>query len=73
VVLLRDTDEELASATAARLRTAIEGDVSLMDTAGVVLRVSASAGIALHQPGGTPQELLAAADAAMYDVKHRGA
>ncbi len=73
VVLLRDTDEELALGTAARLRTAIEGDVSLMDTAGVVLRISASAGIALHRPGGTPQELLAAADAAMYDVKHRGA
>lgn len=70
VVLLRDTDEEHAGRTAERLRTAVAGDVSLVDTAGIVLRVSASAGVALHQPGGTAQALLAAADAAMYAVKH---
>ncbi len=71
VVLLRDTDDEHARRTAERLRAAVAGAVSLAGTSGVVLQVSASVGVALLEPGGSPQGLLAAADAAMYAVKQR--
>jgi len=70
VVLLRDTDEEQAHSAADRLCAAVAGIVSLRGA--VVVQVTASAGVALHQPGGTPQALLAAADAAMYAIKHAG-
>ena len=71
VVLLRDTDDDHALVTAERLCTAVSGDLALASAPGAVVRVTASAGVALHRAGSPPRDLLAAADAAMYAAKSR--
>jgi diguanylate cyclase (GGDEF)-like protein len=72
VVVLPETDDEGARATAERIRTAIREHVFLADW-GQHARLSASLGVSLFPGDGTsPQELMQKADQAMYSVKETG-
>lgn len=71
-VVLPDTDETGARAVAARVRDRIAGHVFLTSI-GLTVRLTASIGVATHvDPQASADELLAAADAAMYWVKGHG-
>ena len=71
-VVLPDTDEAGACAVAARVRDRIAGHVFLASI-GLSVRLTASIGVATHvDPNASADELLAAADAAMYWVKGHG-
>jgi diguanylate cyclase (GGDEF)-like protein/PAS domain S-box-containing protein len=73
VVICEDTDHESATAIAERLRSAINAP---LDGVAREFPISASIGIALYQPGtsaeATTDELIRAADAAMYESKQAG-
>jgi PAS domain S-box-containing protein len=72
VVLLPEADEEDAQATAERLATAVRDSTLTID--GHAVRLEISIGVAFFDEYGRPgeQDLLAAADRAMYLVKARG-
>jgi diguanylate cyclase (GGDEF)-like protein len=71
-VVLPDTDEPGARAVAARIRDRVAGHVFLTSI-GLSVRLTASVGVATHaDPSASADELLAAADAAMYWVKGHG-
>ena len=71
-VVLPDTDEAGACAVAARVRDRIAGHTFLASI-GLSVRLTASVGVATHvDPSASADELLAAADAAMYWVKGHG-
>ena len=71
-VVLPDTDEAGAKAVAARVRDRVAGHVFLTSI-GLAVRLTASVGVATHaNPSASADELLAAADAAMYWVKGHG-
>lgn len=71
-VVLPDTDEAGAKAVAARVRDRVAGHVFLTSL-GLTVRLTASIGVATHsEPKASADELLAAADAAMYWVKGHG-
>ena len=71
-VVLPDTDETGARAVAARVRDRIAGH-AFLTSIGLSVRLTASIGIATHvDPSASADELLAAADAAMYWVKGHG-
>lgn len=71
-VVLPDTDEAGARAVAARVRDRVAGHVFLTSV-GLTVRLTASIGVATHlDPSASADELLAAADAAMYWVKGHG-
>jgi diguanylate cyclase (GGDEF)-like protein len=66
IVLLPDTDLDDATAAAERIRTAIADSMT-------TTRVTLSAGVALFpEHGRTADDLIQAADAAMYEAKRRG-
>ncbi|WP_028634029.1 sensor domain-containing diguanylate cyclase [Pseudomonas parafulva] len=73
-LLLPDTDSQGAQALVRELQQALRGQ--MLEHAGSPLgRVSFSAGIAvadLSQQALTPQQLLGAADLALYEAKHQG-
>jgi diguanylate cyclase (GGDEF)-like protein len=72
VVVLPETDSAGAVAAAEKIRWAISARPIVFETGGR-LRVSASIGAAQLQPeSGTPEQLIAAADSALYDAKERG-
>ncbi|NAZ78275.1 diguanylate cyclase, partial [Kineococcus sp. T13] len=73
-VLLTAADEQEATAVGQRVVAVLGEPVRF---SGVVARVGASVGVALHEPGGAPEEgsgdaLVRAADAAMYAAKAAG-
>ncbi|HUF23562.1 MAG TPA: GGDEF domain-containing protein [Vicinamibacterales bacterium] len=71
-VVLPDTDASGARAVAARIRDRVAGHVFLTSI-GLSVRLTASIGVATHtEPSASADELLAAADAAMYWVKGHG-
>ena len=71
-LVLPDTGPEGALAVAQRVRVRIAGQPFLADE-GIGYRLTASVGVAtLPEAAVTPEELLSAADAAMYRVKARG-
>lgn len=71
-VVLPETDDAGARAVAARIRDRIAGHVFLTSI-GLAVRLTASIGVATHvDPAASADELLAAADAAMYWVKGHG-
>ena len=71
-VVLPDTDAAGARAVAARVRDRVAGHVFLTSV-GLTVRLTASIGIATHaDPSASADELLAAADTAMYWVKAHG-
>lgn len=72
VVLLPDTDESMAHSFRARLNAALaQIDVAAICGQPTSLRVSASVGMARHQPGQSLDELLREADRLMYAAKPR--
>jgi diguanylate cyclase (GGDEF)-like protein len=72
-VALPQTDLEGAYNLAERVRERVEAlEITRLDGGGV-LKVTASLGVAaLPDSAGTKQELIAAADAALYEAKHGG-
>lgn len=71
-VVLPDTDEAGARAVGARVRDRVAGHVFLTSL-GLTVRLTASVGVATHtDASASADELLAAADAAMYWVKGHG-
>ena len=71
-VVLPDTDEAGAKAVASRIRDRVAGHVFLTSV-GLTVRLTASIGVATYtDPSASADELLAAADAAMYWVKGHG-
>ena len=72
VLLPAPTTEDEASAAASRL-VHVVGEAVALDSVGQMVRVSASLGVALSGAGREdPEQLLAAADAAMYHAKRTG-
>jgi diguanylate cyclase (GGDEF)-like protein len=71
-IVLTDADREGAMLVAQRVREKVAG-APFLSAAGINFVLTASVGAATLPPeGGTPEALLAAADAAMYRVKGRG-
>jgi diguanylate cyclase (GGDEF)-like protein len=71
-VVLPDTGPDGAMLVARRVRERVANHPFLADD-GINYRLTASVGVAILSAGiGTPEELLAAADTAMYRVKGRG-
>jgi diguanylate cyclase (GGDEF)-like protein len=69
-IILLASDMEEAGAQADRLKKWVCGDYTLQEQAGArKVRVDASIGLAEHRPGETMKDLLARADAAMYEHK----
>lgn len=72
-ILLPDTDASGAERMAELLWGAVRGErFDLGD--GIEVRITASVGVATRHPrhGGSPEELIAAADRALYQAKHTG-
>lgn len=73
VVVMPDSDAEVAVAVAERLRRAVAGQPVPRKAGGDPLDVTASIGVAVYTPDGDDDsELLARADKAMYEAKRRG-
>jgi diguanylate cyclase (GGDEF)-like protein len=71
VVLLPDTDAGMTKAYVRRLRQALaQIDVPQTDRPQPAVCISASVGISLHEPGQSLDELIRAADQAMYNEKN---
>lgn len=71
VVICRDTDSQDASAISSRIRAAVRAAFDVAEG----FDISASIGIATHQPGAASasmDEIINAADAAMYESKRLG-
>jgi diguanylate cyclase (GGDEF)-like protein len=71
LLVLPGTDGPGAVRLAERIREYLSGR-TLLTPEGVPVRVSASFGVAEHEPGGARDELVAAADAALYEAKNGG-
>jgi diguanylate cyclase (GGDEF)-like protein len=73
VVLLPETDEDMAVRTAGKLLEAVRShSIPSLDNPHVSLRVTASIGVSTLLPHQTDQDLLRAADSAMYVAKSLG-
>jgi len=71
-VLLPQVGEETAMAVANRVRMAVSGNSSDGSDSLIQIPVRISMGVAEKQPGGTLDNLIRAADAALYRAKHAG-
>ncbi|PHK96950.1 PleD family two-component system response regulator [Pseudoroseomonas rhizosphaerae] len=71
VVAMANATEEEAMQVAERLRTAVAEEAVRLE-GGMSLRITASIGVALARPGEGLQQLMAAADAALYRAKGNG-
>jgi two-component system cell cycle response regulator len=73
VVVMPDTDAMSAAAIAERLRGIIESQPFHLKTAGTMLNITASLGIACNTHGAeTPEQLMKQADRALYEAKNGG-
>lgn len=73
VVVMPDTDAMSAAAIAERLRSIIESQPFHLKTAGIMLNITASLGIACNTYGAeTPEQLMKQADRALYEAKNGG-
>ncbi|WP_105431072.1 PleD family two-component system response regulator [Neorhizobium sp. T6_25] len=73
VVVMPDTDAMSAGAIAERLRSIIESQPFHLKTAGIMLNITASLGLACSTQGAeTPEQLLKQADRALYEAKNSG-
>jgi diguanylate cyclase (GGDEF)-like protein len=70
-LILPGTDLAGAARLAERVRTAL-AERTILTAEGLPLHVTASFGVAGQPPLATPEELIASADAALYDAKRRG-
>ena len=71
-ILMPSTDRDTAYAVAERLRRDIAAHPFLIEGGRTQLNVTTSAGIATLEPGGSAQDLMAQADAALYLAKRSG-
>ena len=71
-VLWRDVDPNRPAEAVALSEGLVSALDSPFDVAGVRVLVTASAGVALHSPGQTADELLRATDAALQEARNRG-
>jgi diguanylate cyclase (GGDEF)-like protein len=71
MLVLPGTDGEGALRLAQRIRDYVEGR-TLLTPEGVPVRITASFGVATHEPGLEPEDLVAAADSALYEAKRAG-
>jgi diguanylate cyclase (GGDEF)-like protein len=71
MLVLPGTDGEGALRLAQRIRDYLEGR-TLLTPEGVPVRITASFGVAAHEPGLEPEDLVAAADSALYEAKRAG-
>jgi len=71
-VLLPQVGEETAMAVANRVRQAVSGNTSDGSDSLIQIPVRISMGVAEKRPGGTLDNLIRAADAALYRAKHAG-
>lgn len=73
VVVMPDTDSMSAAVIAERLRSIIESQPFHLKTAGIMLNITASLGIACNAHGAeTPEQLMKQADRALYEAKNGG-
>jgi two-component system cell cycle response regulator len=73
VVVMPDTDATSAAVIAERLRSIIESQPFHLKTAGIMLNITASLGLACSTQGAeTPEQLLKQADRALYEAKNGG-
>lgn len=70
-LILPGTDAAGAAKVAERVRATL-AERTLTAADGTTFRVTASFGVASHPPVGTAEELIAAADAALYEAKRSG-
>jgi two-component system cell cycle response regulator len=70
-VLCPGADAEDARAIAERFRAALAGG-GVLDADGTLVRITASAGIAVHRPNGSAEDLILRADRALYEAKGAG-
>ena len=70
-LLLPGTDAVGATNVAERVRAALAERV-IVAPGGAAIRITASFGVATSPPSSVGEELIAAADAALYDAKHAG-
>jgi diguanylate cyclase (GGDEF)-like protein len=70
-LILPGTDVTGAARLAERVRTAL-AERTILTTEGMPLYVTASFGVAGRPPSASAEELIASADAALYDAKRRG-
>jgi diguanylate cyclase (GGDEF)-like protein len=71
ILVLPGTDADGAVRLAGRIRALLE-DRTLVTPEGVPVRITASLGVAAYENGGSAEELVAAADAALYEAKRAG-
>jgi diguanylate cyclase (GGDEF)-like protein len=71
ILVLPGTDADGAVRLAGRIRALLE-DRTLVTPEGVPVRITASFGVAAYENGGSAEELVAAADAALYEAKRAG-
>jgi diguanylate cyclase (GGDEF)-like protein len=71
LLILPGTDGAGAMRLAQRVRDYLEGR-TLLTPEGIPVRVTASFGVAEYEPGTEPEQLIAAADAALYAAKRNG-
>ena len=71
LLVLPGTDGPGAVRLAQRIRDYLEGR-TLVTPEGVPVRITASFGVAEHEPSLEPEELVAAADSALYEAKRAG-
>jgi diguanylate cyclase (GGDEF)-like protein len=70
VILLPDTDRDMAAIFTQRLRQTLAGiDVSALSGLATELSISASVGVSRHQPGQSLDDLIRSADLRMYEEK----
>jgi len=70
VILLPDTDGDMAAIFTQRLRQTLAGiDVSALSGLATELNISASVGVSRHQPGQALEDLIRSADQRMYEEK----
>jgi diguanylate cyclase (GGDEF)-like protein len=65
-----EDDEEAVAAAAERIRAMIEAAAFVFS--GKTIPITASLGVAAHVAGQTSNQLIAAADAALYEAKRGG-
>jgi diguanylate cyclase (GGDEF)-like protein len=71
LVVLPETDDEGADVAAERIRSAVVAALPDSDAFPADIRISVSAGVAVHHPGDDLGAKLREADSAMYEDKRR--
>lgn len=71
-VLMPNTEIEGALCTLKKIQSEVAGSLCRLDNGVEITAPTFSAGVALYNPGESPEELIKRADTAMYRAKHSG-